>query len=129
MFPCIHECNRFYDIGYRDGFDHGRVHGLIEGRSLGREKGFEMWEEVGFYMGFATIWKAVLESQTEKRSVKAISNYLFLFSSFSSAALSHLGHLLELTQSFPMANKSESIQGTHIVLNNTILFNEVKALG
>ncbi|CAG8705547.1 10941_t:CDS:2, partial [Acaulospora colombiana] len=85
---------QFYDIGYRDGFEHGRVHGLIEGRSLGKEKGFEMWEEVGFYMGFATIWKAVLDSQTEK----------------SSAALSHLAHLLELAESFPTANRSTPIQ-------------------
>jgi hypothetical protein len=86
MFPCIHECNRFYDIGYQDGFEHGRVHGLIEGRSLGKEKGFEMWEEVGFYMGFATIWKAVLESQTEKGLVKANfqSLVLILFPQFCS---------------------------------------------
>ena len=56
------EC-RFYDSGYKDGFEHGRIHGLIEGRALGREKGFEMWEELGFYEGFALMWKAILESQ------------------------------------------------------------------
>lgn len=54
---------RFYEEGYKDGFAHGRIHGLIEGRALGREKGFEMWEELGFYEGFAVMWKAIAESQ------------------------------------------------------------------
>ena len=30
---------------------------------MGREKGFEMWEELGFYEGFAIMWKAIVESQ------------------------------------------------------------------
>ena len=60
---------RFYDVGYKDGAEHGRVHGLIEGRALGKEKGFEMWEEVGFYLGFATTWTAILEMQQEPKYV------------------------------------------------------------
>lgn len=52
---------RFYDVGYSDGLQHGKLHGNIEGRQLGREKGFEMWEELGFYEGFASLWKAVSE--------------------------------------------------------------------
>ena len=54
---------RFYEEGYKDGLAHGRIHGLIEGRALGREKGFEMWEELGFYEGFALMWKAILDAQ------------------------------------------------------------------
>lgn len=52
----------FYDQGYEDGYTHGRIHGLIEGRALGREKGFEMWEELGFYEGFALLWRVTLTS-------------------------------------------------------------------
>lgn len=54
-------------MGYKEGVQHGRVHGLIEGRALGLEKGFEMWEEVGFYLGFATVWKAFVQSQKEPK--------------------------------------------------------------
>jgi Essential protein Yae1, N terminal len=54
---------RFYDAGYEDGFAHGRIHGLIEGRALGREKGFEMWEELGYYEGFANMWKVIYVEQ------------------------------------------------------------------
>ena len=50
---------RFYEAGYQDGFAHGRIHGLIEGRAFGQEKGYEMWEEIGFYEGFALLWKAI----------------------------------------------------------------------
>ena len=56
----------FYDSGHKDGFAHGRIHGLIEGRALGREKGFEMWEELGFYEGFALMWRAILQSQRQQ---------------------------------------------------------------
>ena len=28
---------------------------------MGREKGFEMWEELGFYEGFAKLWRAIAE--------------------------------------------------------------------
>jgi hypothetical protein len=53
---------RFYDVGYQDGYAHGRVHGLIEGRTLGKEKGYEMWEEVGFYLGSARTFAALLKA-------------------------------------------------------------------
>jgi hypothetical protein len=36
---------------------------LIEGRALGGEKGFEMWEELGFYEGFARMWKVIYAKQ------------------------------------------------------------------
>ena len=52
---------RFYDVGYQDGYAHGRIHGLIEGRALGKEKGYEMWEEVGFYLGSARTFAALLK--------------------------------------------------------------------
>lgn len=61
-----HGTGRFYDEGYQDGFAHGRIHGLIEGRELGREKGFEMWEELGFYEGFALLWRSIHEIQGGK---------------------------------------------------------------
>jgi hypothetical protein len=45
------------------------LHGLIEGRALGKAKGFEMWEEVGFYLGFATTWKVLLQMQSDPKYV------------------------------------------------------------
>ncbi|KAK7464151.1 peroxisomal copper amine oxidase [Stygiomarasmius scandens] len=86
----VHLEQAFYDSGYKDGFDHGRIHGLIEGRALGREKGFEMWEEIGFYEGFALMWRSVLvrEGRTEDR------------------AYNHTKHLLDLISQFPRINPS-----------------------
>ncbi len=66
---------RFYDEGYKDGFAHGRIHGLIEGRALGREKGFEMWEELGFYEGFALMWKSILEAQGRREEYVKFTAY------------------------------------------------------
>ncbi|KAL1943481.1 hypothetical protein VTO73DRAFT_3926 [Trametes versicolor] len=80
----------FYEEGYKDGFAHGQIHGLIEGRALGREKGFEMWEELGFYEGFAMMWKAVGESQAAQ----------------DERAMNHIRHLLDLLAQFPRANPS-----------------------
>lgn len=57
---------RFYDVGYEDGHEHGKIHGRIEGKQLGKEKGFEMWEEMGFYEGFAKLWKAASEDKEGK---------------------------------------------------------------
>jgi hypothetical protein len=58
---------RFYEEGYRSGFDHGRLHGLFEGRALGQEKCFELWEEVGYYEGFAGFWVGALSRSMEGR--------------------------------------------------------------
>ena len=69
--------DRFYDEGYQDGYAHGRIHGLIEGRELGREKGFEMWEEIGFYEGFATMWKLIHESQGRKDEWVSLIRLIF----------------------------------------------------
>ncbi|KIM19838.1 hypothetical protein M408DRAFT_174435 [Serendipita vermifera MAFF 305830] len=88
---------QFYDVGYKEGTEHGRVHGLIEGRALGKEKGFEMWEEVGFYLGFATTWKSLLEREQEPNS----------------KLVSHLSHLMELAGSFPMYNPSRGSSDIH----------------
>ncbi|EJF61905.1 hypothetical protein DICSQDRAFT_85407 [Dichomitus squalens LYAD-421 SS1] len=83
----------FYEDGYKDGFAHGRIHGLIEGRALGREKGFEMWEELGFYEGFALMWKAILDAQGAQ----------------DERAQNHIRHLLELIQKFPRVNPSTAV--------------------
>ncbi|KAI8977756.1 DUF1715-domain-containing protein [Trametes punicea] len=80
----------FYEEGYKDGFAHGRIHGLIEGRALGREKGFEMWEELGFYQGFAMMWKAIVEGQAGQ----------------DERTITHIRHLLELIAQFPRENPS-----------------------
>ncbi|KAI0354512.1 DUF1715-domain-containing protein [Trametes cingulata] len=82
----------FYEDGYKDGFAHGRIHGAIEGRALGREKGFEMWEELGFYEGFAMMWKAIVESQPVQ----------------DERTLNHIRHLLDLVSQFPRENPSAS---------------------
>ncbi|KAI0698996.1 hypothetical protein BC835DRAFT_1268401 [Cytidiella melzeri] len=88
----VHLEQSFYDEGYKDGFDHGRIHGLIEGRALGREKGYEMWEELGFYEGFALLWKAIQESKGG-RDDRIVHN---------------IRHLLELIARFPRVNPSSS---------------------
>ncbi|KAL5513964.1 hypothetical protein ACEPAG_2725 [Sanghuangporus baumii] len=81
---------QFYDSGYSDGVEHGKIHGSIEGRHLGREKGFEMWEELGFYEGFAKLWKTLSEHGKGKDNrVK------------HNASL-----LLDLIAQFPMENPS-----------------------
>ncbi|TFK69912.1 DUF1715-domain-containing protein [Pluteus cervinus] len=80
----------FYDQGYEDGHAHGRIHGLIEGRALGREKGFEMWEELGFYQGFATMWRSIYIAQNRQ----------------DERALHHIKHLLDLISQFPKVNPS-----------------------
>ncbi|KAH9847768.1 DUF1715-domain-containing protein [Lenzites betulinus] len=82
----------FYEEGYKDGYDHGRIHGSIEGRALGREKGFEMWEELGFYEGFAMMWKAITESQARQ----------------DERTVNHIRHLLDLISQFPRVNPSAS---------------------
>ncbi|KAI0668168.1 DUF1715-domain-containing protein [Trametes maxima] len=82
----------FYEEGYKDGFAHGRVHGAIEGRALGREKGFEMWEELGFYEGFAMMWKAIVQSLPTQ----------------DERTLNHIRHLLDLIAQFPRENPSAS---------------------
>ncbi|CAE6533702.1 hypothetical protein RSOLAG22IIIB_06328 [Rhizoctonia solani] len=79
----------FYNTGHEDGFQHGRIHGLIEGRALGREKGFEMWEELGFYEGFAGIWRRVAAKPG---------------SSIDDRAIHHAEQLLSLISQFPMTN-------------------------
>ncbi|KAF8899408.1 hypothetical protein BD779DRAFT_1391770, partial [Infundibulicybe gibba] len=88
----VHLEQTFYDTGYEDGFAHGRIHGLIEGRALGREKGFEMWEEIGFYEGFALMWKAIFAKQNR----------------LDDRASNHIRHLLELISQFPRVNPSAS---------------------
>ena len=54
---------RFFDEGYKEGYEHGQKVGLAEGRELGKEKGFEIWEEIGFYEGFTKIFKAFYEKE------------------------------------------------------------------
>jgi hypothetical protein len=51
----------FYDEGYAEGHEHGRKHGFAEGRAMGQKVGYELWEEIGFYEGFARMWKRVAE--------------------------------------------------------------------
>lgn len=82
----------FYQTGHDDGFAHGRIHGLIEGRALGRAKGFEMWEELGFYEGFALMWKEIHVRQGR----------------VDDRAANHVRHLLRLILQFPRVNPSAS---------------------
>ncbi|KAG6917387.1 hypothetical protein DXG01_002766 [Tephrocybe rancida] len=82
----------FYETGFEDGFAHGKIHGLIEGRALGRAKGFEMWEELGFYEGYALMWKAIHEKQGRS----------------DDRATNHTLRLLDLIAQFPRTNPPES---------------------
>ena len=102
--------SRFYDEGFKDGTQHGRLHGLIEGRALGKEKGFEMWEEVGFYLGFATAWMALLQMQSDPKYVIYLPPHSRGSNEFSSKVISHLSHLLGLVASFPTRNPSTTLQ-------------------
>lgn len=54
--------DQFYQQGLDAGTAHGELHGLFEGRALGKEKAWELWEEVGYYVGVARFWKAVLSA-------------------------------------------------------------------
>lgn len=64
-----------------------------------------MWEEVGFYLGFASVWKCFLEAQQEQKCVLIIKGISFLsLMRLSSRALSHLSHLTESISSFPISN-------------------------
>ncbi|KAI0631383.1 DUF1715-domain-containing protein [Trametes polyzona] len=99
----------FYEEGYKDGFAHGRIHGLIEGRALGREKGFEMWEELGFYEGFAMMWKAVLESEATQ----------------DERTTNHIGHLLALIAQFPRVNPSATSGGPEVDIPK--LFRQIRS--
>ncbi|KAG8854236.1 hypothetical protein FRB91_003849 [Serendipita sp. 411] len=108
---------RFYEVGYRDGMEHGRLHGLIEGRALGKEKGFEIWEEIGFYLAFASTWRAILTIQQSN----------------DSRISTHLSHLLELIERFPMHNPSPKLggdpvdpSGESIEIDITALLNRIR---
>ena len=99
--------HRFYDEGYKDGHAHGRIHGLIEGRALGREKGYEMWEELGFYEGFALMWRAILDKHGGRDECDSRSSCGSLaHSAVHSRATSNIKHLLELIAQFPRINPS-----------------------
>ncbi|KAG6817238.1 hypothetical protein H0H87_011295 [Tephrocybe sp. NHM501043] len=88
----VHLEQTFFETGFEDGFAHGKIHGLIEGRALGRAKGFEMWEELGFYEGFALMWKAIYEKQGRG----------------DDRATNHTKRLLDLIVQFPKSNPSET---------------------
>ena len=34
-----------------------------EGEALGTQAGYELWDELGFYIGFASTWEAILAQQ------------------------------------------------------------------
>ena len=54
---------RFFDEGYKEGLDRGTLLGREEGKTLGVQAGYELWDELGFYIGFATTWEAILTQQ------------------------------------------------------------------
>ncbi|KAG8898773.1 hypothetical protein FRB99_007173, partial [Tulasnella sp. 403] len=85
----------FYNEGYDDSYAHGRVHGLIEGRALGREKGYEIWEEVGFYRGFALLWRALSDRTAALQQEEKASRIH-----------RHTTQLLDLIAQFPRHNPS-----------------------
>ncbi|KAI0773094.1 DUF1715-domain-containing protein [Trametes elegans] len=101
----------FYEDGYQSGFAHGRIHGSIEGRALGREKGFEMWEELGFYEGFAIMWKAIVSSQPAP----------------DERTLNHIRHLLELIAQFPRENPSAGGADAQGELDIPKLFRQIRS--
>ncbi|KAG6885145.1 hypothetical protein C0993_005508 [Termitomyces sp. T159_Od127] len=109
----VHLEQTFYETGYEDGFAHGKIHGLIEGRALGRAKGFEMWEELGFYEGFALMWKAIYEKESRADEYVLVPHkYLWLklnlYIFITSRATNHAQRLLDLISQFPMTNPSET---------------------
>ncbi|KAK0107075.1 hypothetical protein ONS95_003784 [Cadophora gregata] len=48
--------DKFYDDGFRQGYDDGVKAGRIEGRTFGLEKGFEKYAESGRLHGKSIIW-------------------------------------------------------------------------
>lgn len=82
---------KFYDAGFAEGFEHGKMEGHNEGLTYGLEKGYDMWEEIGFYEGFATLWKSI-HSKGE---------------SPDSRIMNSSNTLLELIKRFPTENPGE----------------------
>ncbi|KAF4573521.1 LTO1 complex adapter protein [Pleurotus pulmonarius] len=106
----VHLEQTFYDDGYKDGFDHGRIHGLIEGRALGREKGFEMWEELGFYEGFAMMWKMICSKRVGESNERSMN---------------HVNQLLQLISQFPRVNPSSTSSSADVDIPK--LFRQIRS--
>jgi len=63
---------QFYETGYAEGLADGKVQGHTEGRQFGAAKGFEMWEELGFYEGFAKVWKTFDEDRSDSKDTSQV---------------------------------------------------------
>ncbi|THH06000.1 hypothetical protein EW145_g4392 [Phellinidium pouzarii] len=99
---------QFYNVGYEGGLQHGQIHGRIEGRELGRNKGFDMWEELGFYEGFAKLWKTVKKYNDD-----------------SDSRVSHSAQLLlNLIAQFPVENPSHTSSADLDILK---LFSQIRS--
>lgn len=81
----------FYTAGHEHGFEQGKLAGFEEGRQLGVAKGFEIWEEVGFYQGFASLWREyhVKAGTTESRAAQQASAIFELASRFPTSNPKH----------------------------------------
>ncbi|KAL7748492.1 enolase-phosphatase E1 [Sorochytrium milnesiophthora] len=82
----VHLEDMFVDMGREEGIAAGAKAGVVEGRLMGIEKAFEMTSEVGFYHGYASLWKETLipraPSAVSPRCAKAIDSLLVLLESW-----------------------------------------------
>ncbi|KZV98891.1 DUF1715-domain-containing protein [Exidia glandulosa HHB12029] len=81
----------FYNVGHEHGFEQGKLAGFEDGRQLGIQKGFEIWEEVGFYHGFASLWRAyhIKSGATESRAAQQANTILDLVAKFPTSNPKH----------------------------------------
>ena len=70
LFRLLKPHLRFQDHGYKEGYSLGERSGFEQGRQTGHVKGREVGGEIGFYAGFATMWKAVLQKQQDKPKLR-----------------------------------------------------------
>ncbi|TYJ51945.1 hypothetical protein B9479_007459 [Cryptococcus floricola] len=100
--------SKFYNQGYDSGHAHGRLHGLFEGRELGKEKAWELWEEVGFYDGWASMWIQVLQAKAAASGTAGSKR------GKEARALNHAQVLVELINTFPTINPTQSINSNAV---------------
>ncbi|XP_072016118.1 protein LTO1 homolog [Amphiura filiformis] len=84
----------FQDFGFKKGFILGERSGFEQGRQTGHIKGREVGAEIGFYSGFATMWKSLLEKQQDKprpRVKKALELLNVMIQEFPLDSPSHEG--------------------------------------
>ncbi|XP_078000430.1 protein LTO1 homolog [Glandiceps talaboti] len=76
---------RYQEAGFNEGYSDGKLKGLQEGQKLGKQKAQEIASEIGFYQGFITTWRMILqrdESTSNSRKLKVLESVHTLLEQF-----------------------------------------------